>query len=62
MGKIEPFNKYGVALSGKGLVLLMPPRIPMTDDEAIELAAWLVAMAIRPSHPFEDVLKEVQNT
>ena len=59
---LEPFNKYGVALGGKGLVLLMPPRMPMTDDEAIELAAWLVAMAIRPTHSFDEVLKAVQNT
>jgi hypothetical protein len=42
---VELMNKHLVtAHQGKVLVGL-PPRAPMTSDEAIELAAWLVAMA-----------------
>lgn len=59
---VDPFNKYGVALGGNGLIIMMPPRVPMTDDEAVELAAWLVAMAIRPTHSFDEVLKAIEST
>jgi hypothetical protein len=62
MDTIDPFNKYGVALASQGLMILMPPRVPMSDDEAVELAAWLVSMAVQPTHPFDKVLEAIQNT
>ena len=60
MDTTDIFNKYGVASNSKGIVFLMPPREPMTDDEAVQLAAWLVAMALRPTLSFKDVLDAIQ--
>ena len=41
----ETFNKFMVGLSGAGIVLLNPPRGPISNDEAIVLASWLLALA-----------------
>ena len=59
---MDIFNKYGVASNSKGIVMLMPPHVPMTDDEATQLAAWLVAMACQPTRSFNEVLDALQDT
>lgn len=38
-------NKYGVGCSGARFVILMPPRGSMSAEDAVNLAAWLVALA-----------------
>lgn len=59
---MDTFNKFAVAAGGDGLVILNPPRQPMPYDDALLLAAYLVAMA-EPfaSVKFEDVLREVES-
>lgn len=62
MAEIETFNKFMVAVSGRGIGMLNPPRGPMTADDALILAAYLVSIAeMDATHKFEEVLKAVQN-
>lgn len=59
------FNRCAIASAGDNVLMLRPPRAPMTADEAITLAAWLVVTAEmankEPTHKFEDVLEAVRN-
>lgn len=43
--KIKASNQFGVALQGRALGILMPPRRQLTRPEAMEFAAWIVVMA-----------------
>ncbi len=44
-GEIDTMNKFMVASQGDKLVLLNPPRGHISKDDALLLAAYLVAMA-----------------
>lgn len=46
----ETWNKFGVGIRGKRLVMMVSP-IGITPDDALLLAAWLVAVA----EPFASV-------
>lgn len=35
-------NKFGVGAQAGGVRILMPPKGPISKEDAIELAAWLV--------------------
>jgi hypothetical protein len=60
---IDVGNKFFVSMNQSGITILDPPRDAMTYDEALVLAAWLVAMAEPFAvQKFEDVLTAVQNT
>lgn len=62
MPEIDTSNKFLVTTIGNHFLMrLSPARI--SADDALLLAAWLVAMA-EPyaSHKFADVLTAVQNT
>lgn len=51
------------ALSGARIVLLNPPRGSFTEDDALNLAAWLVVLADdTPTHKFLTIMEAVQNT
>ena len=54
-------NKYIVAANQRGIVIMVPPRNPMTNTEALTLAAWLVALADTEDE-FQSILEAVQNT
>ncbi len=61
--EIDTANRFVVGGGGRGVSILMPPRGPMTPDEALNLAAYLVVLAQhQASHTFQDVLMAVQNT
>ncbi|CAN1724402.1 conserved protein of unknown function [Hyphomicrobium sp. 1Nfss2.1] len=60
--EIDVMNKFGVSVGGGGIALLVPPRTPMTKDEALVLAAWLVALADPLGERFEKVLDAVLST
>lgn len=63
MDEIDTLNKYGVGMSGARINMLMPPRGTMSPDDALNLAAWLVAMAEGMTNTeFTDVLEAVRNT
>lgn len=36
-------NKFLVASQGNKLVIMNPPRFPISNQEALELAAWILA-------------------
>jgi hypothetical protein len=60
--EINTANKFFVASQGDKLIIMNPPRGPMSDDDALLLAAYLVSMASSPTHEFDAVLDAVQNT
>ena len=58
-----PTNTFLVAVRGEDeLIVLSPPLKPITADEALNLAAWLVALIDDGPRRFEVVLHEVQAT
>jgi hypothetical protein len=60
---LDTTNKYLVAANGKGIVIMNPPRGPIPADDALTLAAWIVAMAEHmASLEFNDVRRAVENT
>jgi hypothetical protein len=63
---INTMNTHMVARSGQGVIVMMPPRRPLEDDEVLMFAAWLVAM-VDPvdgdvDARFAEVLRAVRNT
>jgi len=44
-GAIDPFNKFMVGVNGHGTVTIGNPHVAYTRDEALLLAAWLIALA-----------------
>jgi hypothetical protein len=52
-------NRFGVALSNNGIIILIPPR-HMSNDAAINLAAWLLILAGDVTlEKANEILKEV---
>ncbi len=60
--EIETLNRFGVALVGNRIGMLMPPSLPMTTDEALTLAAWLVTLADYRGDRFKEILEAVRST
>lgn len=62
MNKINTANKFMVGVQGKNIVVGMPPRVPISPDDAMLFAAYLVSMAEMDTETkFEDVLEAIQN-
>ena len=61
MSDINTMNDHLVGVQGGRIVIVMPPLGPMDRDEALRLAAWIVALA-DDENTFGDVLEAVQNT
>ena len=60
--QIDTANKFMVASKGNNrLVIMSAPHDPITHDEALLLAAYLVSMATDASHTFAEVLTAVQS-
>ena len=63
--KIDSINRYFVSASANRICILNPPlpHLGMSPDEAMTLAAWLVALAEYQAHfTFAEVLEKVQST
>jgi hypothetical protein len=60
---IDTTNRCMVGVVGDKVVLLNPPRptVPMSRDEALTLAAYLVTMADPAGKRFAEILEAVQN-
>jgi hypothetical protein len=56
-------NKHLVSVTGANeIVVLNPPRGPMSPVDALALAAWLVALAeYKTDRTFTEILAEVQS-
>jgi len=63
MPEIDTANRFLIGVLGPDVVFMKPVPQRLSADDALLLAAHLVAMAEvqRPTHRFEDVLKAVQN-
>jgi hypothetical protein len=57
---IDTANKFLVGARGEGLVIQRPPLGQLSKDDAILLAAWLVAMTPERRAEFEQVLREIE--
>lgn len=52
-------NKYLVGARGDKIAIQNPPRGDMTRDDALELAAWIVAIADPVGNDFKKKFDEV---
>lgn len=59
---IDTCNRHMVGVQGDKIGIGMPPRTLMTKEEALVLAAWLVALADPLGEKFAEVLDAVENT
>lgn len=59
---VEIFNKFGVSIHGDNIALLLPLRGEMARDEALQLAAWIVAVADPSGKYFQEILSKVQES
>lgn len=55
-------NYQLVSMSGSGIVVMNPPRGPMTTERALLFAAWLVALTGEGREGFLKVLDAVEGT
>jgi hypothetical protein len=59
----DTVNKHMVAIRPDGVYILNPPCGPISKDDAITLAAWLVALAgDHEGEELEEALKRVTAT
>ena len=59
---IDTANKFLVGGSTSGVTIMMPPRGIISNEDALLLAAWLVAIAEDKDGRFQEILGAVQNT
>jgi hypothetical protein len=59
---IDTFNKFLVGMRGETIIIGMPPRTPLVREEALLLAAYLVALADPSGERFRRVLEAVEDT
>ena len=61
--KIDTINRFLVARQGDRTVIMLPAHARLlTDDEALSLAAWLVALTPDGADRFEAVYVAITNT
>ena len=58
---IDTMNKFLVASRGKEICIMRPPLSYISEDDALNLAAYLVSI-VGDDDRWEEVLKAVQNT
>lgn len=59
--EIDTLNKFLVGSHGDGVIVMNPPRGPMSRVEALTFAAWLVAIADMGEEPtFDEIRKAVE--
>lgn len=61
--QIETMNDHLVGSRGDGMVTMMlMPVLPMTRDEALRLAAWLIVCADPEGSRFSEIYRAVMST
>jgi len=60
--EIDVSNDHFVGVLGSRVVIALPPMGPMDQDEALRLAAWLVALADPLGERFEEIRNAVLST
>jgi hypothetical protein len=61
MPKIDTTNKHLVSSQGERIVIMLPPRGPIEKDDALTLAAWIVAI-VGDEERFREILSAVEGT
>jgi len=61
MSDIDITNKYGVSLIGGSILIINPPKHKISKEEALVLAAWLVALA-NDTDTFGLIIEQVENS
>jgi hypothetical protein len=62
-GSADTSNKFLVGSNGESVVIQFIPHPPaLSRADALNLAAWLVAMADPSGEEFDEVLRRVLNT
>lgn len=59
---MDTTNKFLVGGNVGGIMILMPPRDRLTQEEALVFAAWIVAMADPTGEKFAEALDAVTST
>lgn len=60
---IDPTNRFLVSSVDEGVLVLNPPRSPMSREDALGFAAWLVAVAEHgAAFEFQQALETVLST
>lgn len=57
-----PINEFAVGSQGHDVVILVPPRGPISKDRALALAAWIVALSGVERSDFDALLDAVEST
>ncbi len=55
-----PDNKFFIGSVGNKLIISHPPLGPIEKEEALNLAAWIVALC--PEKDFDKILESVYNS
>ncbi len=59
---VETINDHLVGVTGLNkIVMALPPVVPMSIDEALRMAAWIVAI-VDDDERFDSVLAAVRST
>jgi len=59
--QIDTSNPFIVGGAGEYVQIMMPPRGPISKEKALNLAAWLVAIADPLEEEFPKVLRAIMN-
>jgi hypothetical protein len=58
---LDSSNQLGVGKQGNNIVILASPMRPLPEDEALNMAAWIVALTGRETE-FAALLEEIKNS
>lgn len=59
--EFDTANKHLVGLKGDQVVVMVPPRAPLSREEAMMLAVWLVAISGVDLETFRQAYEAVAN-
>lgn len=57
---MDTFNKHMVGVQGDTIIIINPPRAPMSKADALVFAAWIVTLADDDETKFKEALTAVQ--
>jgi hypothetical protein len=58
---MDTFNKHMVGVQGNNILIMNPPRGPMSKEEALIFAAWIVTLADDDETGFQKALEAVRS-
>lgn len=60
--EVDTLNQFLVTSNAEGDIIIgAPPHRPITGEEALVMAAWLVTLAMEPRERFDEVRRAVEN-